>query len=285
MTKFNYFKIFSMTTLWSFLCIFSLIPLLFVFVVSFLQHDFLNLMKLPFTLKNYFAAFNTAYAQVLLTSLETSSLTSLICLIIGYPFAYYIARIKHNQIRTLLLLLVIIPFWTSSLIRTYAMLVILKAKGIVNTVLLALGIIHQPIQLLYSDVAVLVGLVYNLLPFMILPLYAVMEKLDDRYIEAARDLGANRVTIFLKVILPLTMPGIIAGINLVFLPAMTLFYIQTILGGAKSYLVGNLIESHFLGITNWPMGAAISVLLLIVMLGLVKLYRRFDRNSNENSWL
>ncbi|MCZ6914823.1 MAG: ABC transporter permease subunit, partial [Rickettsia endosymbiont of Ixodes persulcatus] len=203
-----------------------------------------------------------------------------ICLCLGYPFAYILARLK-SKYKSLLLFLVIIPFWTSSLIRTYAIISILKAKGLLNTILLSLGIIHQPLSILYTGTAVMIGLVYSLLPFMILPLYANIEKLDIQFIDAARDLGANTVIIFMRVILPLTLPGIVGGIILVFLPAMSMFYIPDILGGAKSLLVGNLIQNEFLSAHNWPLGSAVSMVLTLSMGLLLLVYRRVNKIGQQ----
>ena len=181
------------------------------------------------------------------------------------------------------MLLVIIPFWTSSLIRSYALIAIIKAKGILNSLLIALGIIHQPLSILFTNSAVIIGLVYNLLPFMILPIMTNVERLDNRLIDAARDLGANRFTTFRKVIIPLTMPGIIAGSILVFLPAMTIFYIPDILGGAKSILLGNLIQNQFLIAENWPMGSAISAILTLVLATLILIYVWVNRARRMES--
>lgn len=280
MTKHNYFKKFSISLIWVWLTIFALVPTILVTIVSLLHRDSMNLVSLPLTLQNYVHLLNNAYIKIFLKSFEVAGISTLLCLLIAYPFAYLIAqtRIKY---RSLLLLLVIIPFWTSSLIRTYAILAILKSKGIINQLLLALGIIHQPLSLLYSDTAVFIGLVYDLLPFMILPLYANIEKLDHTLVDAARDLGANKITIFMRVILPLTMPGIIAGVMLVFLPAMTLFFVPVMLGGAKSLLLGNLIQNQFLTLNDWPMGSAISICLLFIMAIFVYLYWRNAKNDNK----
>jgi spermidine/putrescine transport system permease protein len=201
---------------------------------------------------------------IFLRSIEISLLVTGICLVAGYPFAYILAR-APERLKNILLLLVIIPFWTSSLVRTYALVVILKAKGLFNTLLLNIGLIDHPLQLLYTDTATVIGLVYSLLPFMILPLYANIEKVDSHLLDAARDLGANSWQVFFRILLPLTIPGIIAGSILVLLPAMSLFYISNILGGAKTMLLGNLIENQFLSARNWPMGATISVLLTLLM--------------------
>lgn len=284
MKKDNYFKYVSLSTVGLWLTLFALIPIILILIASILSHDTINLLRLPIIWSNYYHVINSVYGKIFLDSVKIAGSCTLLCLVIGYPFAFIVARAKPVY-RTLLLLLVIIPFWTSSLIRTYALMAILKAKGIFNSVLLWLGLIHQPLQLLYSDTAVFIGLVYSLLPFMILPLYANIEKLDNSLIDAARDLGANRFTTFVKIILPLTMPGIIAGIMLVFLPAMTIFYIPVLLGGAKSMLLGNLIQNQFLDVSNWPMGATISVLLLILMAIMLLIYWWSSKNEKQREFI
>lgn len=280
MTETNRFKSFSLTLIWIWLTIFALLPTLLVLIASVLHKDPMALVRLPFTFDNYLHLLNNAYVQIFLKSFQIAGLSTLLCLLIAYPFAYGIAQAK-TRYRSLLLLLVIIPFWTSSLIRTYAIMAILKTKGLLNQLLLFAGIIHQPLQLLYSDTAVFIGLVYDLLPFMILPLYSNIEKLDHTLIDAARDLGANKLTIFFRVIFPLTKPGIIAGIILVFLPAMTLFFIPVMLGSAKSILLGNLIQNQFLTLNDWPMGSATSVCLLVIMAILIIVYWRNSRSEDR----
>lgn len=247
---------------------------------SFLTSDSNSIVRFIPTISNYFELFNPGYLRISLQSLYLATSCILICLIIGYPFAFIIARSQHQH-KSLLLLLVIIPFWTSSLIRTYAIMAILKAKGILNAILLATGIIHTPLQILYSNIAILIGCVYDLLPFMILPLYANIEKLNQEYLEAARDLGANWFTTFFKIVIPLTMPGIIAGSVLVFLPAMTMFYIPVLLGGAKNLLIGNLIEHQFLTANNWPLGTAISVVITLLMGIFILIYWRNTKEKDR----
>lgn len=276
----SFFKYLSLTTVWSWLSVFVLVPTLFLLIVSFLNHDITRLFRLPFTLENYIELFNPIYPKILLKSLYIAAGTTLCCLLIGYPFAYCIAKSK-SQYKAILLLFVIIPFWTSSLIRTYAIVVILKAQGFLNTFLLWTGIIHQPLQILYSNLAVFIGLTYDFLPFMILPLYANIEKLDDTLIEAARDLGAKTPRIFLKIIFPLTMPGIMAGVMLVFLPSITMFYIPDLLGGAKSMLLGNLIQTQFLFISNWPLGSATSIGLIILLCLMLWIHRRATKGQEQ----
>ena len=177
----------------------------------------------------------------------------------------------------------IIPFWTSSLVRTYATVIILRTNGVLNEWLLGLGLLDEPLELLYTPTAVLLGLVYALLPFMVLPLYAALEKLDPRLFEAARDLGAGRLRIFTEIVLPLTLPGIIAGSMLVFLPALGMFYIPDMLGGAKNLLVGNLIQDQFLSARNWPLGSAASVLLTLLMGLLLWVYYLSARRAGRGA--
>jgi spermidine/putrescine transport system permease protein len=276
----RHFKRFSITLIWIWLILFALLPILLIIIASLLHRDSQTLVSLPFTFANYRRLFNTAYLHIFWQSIEIAGLSTMLCLLIAYPFTYIIAQIK-SRYKSILLLLVIIPFWTSSLIRTYAIMAILKSKGLLNSTLLALGIIHQPLQILYSNTAVFIGLVYDLLPFMILPLYANIEKLDHTLIDAARDLGANKITIFFRIILPLTLPGILAGVILVFLPAMTLFFVPVMLGGAKSLLLGNLIQNQFLTLNDWPMGAATSVVLIVIMAILLNIYWRNSKNEDR----
>jgi spermidine/putrescine transport system permease protein len=270
------FKWANIASIWVWLSLLALLPNLLVLIMSCLESDTVTLVHWQFSLQNYLALLNPIYFKVFWHSFCIAGLCTLICLTVGYPFAYLLARLR-SKYKNLLLFLVIIPFWTSSLIRTYAIISILKAKGLLNTILLALGIIQQPLSILYTGTAVIIGLVYSLLPFMILPLYANIEKLDRRLIDAARDLGANTLITFMRVILPLTLPGIVGGIILVFLPAMSMFYIPDILGGAKSLLVGNLIQNEFLAAHNWPLGSAVSIVLTFSMGLLLLMYWRANR--------
>lgn len=279
------FQKFSVSLVWLWLLFFAVIPAVIVFGVSFLTQDVNHqLIFSHLTSDNYSKLFQTSYFKIFMRSFYLAGGVTLICLLIGYPFAYLLAR-TGSRYRSLLLLMVIIPFWTSSLVRTYAIVIILKAKGILNSLFIMLGIIDKPMQLLYSNTAVLVGLIYALLPFMVLPLYANIEKLDQRLLEAARDLGASKARMFLKIILPLTWSGIIAGSILVFLPGMSLFYIPDLLGGAKSLLVGNLIENQFLGIHDWPTGAALSILLTLLMGILLLIYWLSSRGRDKGDSL
>jgi len=279
----NSFKHFSLTIIWSWLFIFALLPFSLIVGTSFLSHSDSHLMQLPVTLENYAQFNNTLYIRIFIKSFLLAGMATLFCLLLGYPFAYVIARMQSIW-KNLLILLIIIPFWTSSLIRSYALIAIIKAKGLLNTFLIAIGLIDQPLSLLFTNTAVVIGLVYNLLPFMILPIITNVEQLDKRLVDAAFDLGANRFTVFRKIIIPLTVPGIVAGCILVFLPAMTIFYIPDILGGAKSILLGNLIQNQFLVASNWPMGSAVSTVLTVLLAGLIMVYLWVTRGK-KREWI
>ena len=261
--------------------IFVFTPNILVLITSFLERDAASFVAPRFSLGAYKTLFDPVFVSIFLASFRMSLMVTLICLVAGYPFAYGIAR-SPRKWRRLLLVLVIIPFWTSSLVRTYALMMLMRANGLINTWLQKLGLIETPFSMLYTEGAVLFGLVYNLLPFMILPLYAAIEKMDSRLLEAAEDLGANRFQRFTRVVLPLTLPGIIAGSILVFLPAMGLFYIPDILGGSRSMLVGNLIRDQFLTARNWPFGSAASVVLTLIMALMLLAYWRSMKRFNES---
>jgi spermidine/putrescine transport system permease protein len=257
------------TSLWLFL--FALLPFLLIFGASFLSRSETRFLVPELSFDGYRIVFSASAFRILVESIRLAAVAALLCLAMGYPFAYFLSRLTSRH-KTLLLLLMIIPFWTNSLIRTYALIFIVKTNGLLNAVLLGSGLIRKPISLLYTNTAVLLGMVYTLLPFMILPIYAAVEKLDGRLLEAARDLGSGKVRSFLYITLPLTLPGIIAGFMLVFLPALGMFYIPDILGGAKSMLIGNFIKNQFLTARDWPTGSAASVILTLMMVFLMLAY-------------
>lgn len=263
-------------TVKTWLFIFSFLPALMLFILSFLTSDIKSIAKLPFTLDNYVELLNPLFLKIAWRSFALAASTTFFCFILAYPFAYILLKIKH---KTLIIILILIPFWTSSLIRTYAMVDLLKWHGVLNQILLKCHIISTPLHLLYSNLAVFIGLVYNLLPFMILPIYNAMETIDLKCIEAAQDLGAKKIQIFLKIFWPLSRQGVFNGFIMVFLPAMTLFYIPNILGGSKSILIGNLIQNQFLFLNNWPQGAATSSLLTLVLIILFFLSQSKSRKS------
>ncbi|HCH1193004.1 TPA: spermidine/putrescine ABC transporter permease PotB [Vibrio parahaemolyticus] len=262
------------------LTLFVLVPNLMIIVTSFLTRDEANLIELTFTFDNYLRLLDPLYAKVLMHSFYMAIIATLLCLIIGYPFAYIVAKMPEKW-RPFMLFLVIVPFWTNSLIRTYGLKIVLGTQGILNKSLMAMDIIDKPLRLMYTETAVMIGLVYILLPFMILPLYSAIEKLDDTYIEAAKDLGASKLQTITKVILPLTMPGIIGGCLLVLLPALGMFYISDLLGGAKNLLIGNVIKSQVLNARDWPFGAATSIALTIAMAIMLYAYYRAGKLLNK----
>ncbi len=268
----GFFKNFVIFLLSTWLALFVLVPNVLVLVASFLGRDESGFIQWSPNLSNYLRLFDPIYLRVFVHSAGLALLSTLVCLLLGYPFAYILARLRPG-LRPLLLTLVIVPFWTNSLARTYAIRALLAAKGLVNKGLLALGLIDEPVRLLYTGSAVLIGMVYVLLPFMILPLHSSIEKLDYRLVEAAADLGASPVRRFMRVILPLTLPGIVSGSLLVFMPALGLFFITDVLGGSRQLLVGNFLKDQFLDARDWPFGAAASVFLLLLLLVFLAAYR------------
>jgi spermidine/putrescine transport system permease protein len=243
---------------------FVVAPAAIMLAYSFGRRGTLGGVVAEFTLDNYAAAFSGTYLQILLRSAAYAALTTLICLVAGYPVAWRIGRAGPRR-RERLLLLVMVPFWTSFLIRTYAWVTILKSEGLANGLLLQLGLTARPLEMLYTPGAVVLGLVYTFLPFMVLPIYASVEKLDRSLIEAAFDLGARPLRAFARVVLPLTAPGVAAGVLLVFVPALGLYAVNDVLGGGKVDMIGNVIENQFKGTArNWPFGAALGTMLLVL---------------------
>jgi len=254
------------------------IPLVIVFIMGFLTRGIYGQVEYIFTFQNYADLLKPMYVQIFVYSLWISFITTLICLVLAYPFAYFIANVKAKY-KVLLFMLIIIPFWTNSLVRTYAWMIILGTNGIINSYLLQFGVIKEPLKLLYTNGAVILGLVYTLFPFMVLPLYASIEGLDKSYVEAASDLGASPLQAFLRVTLPLTMSGVAAGSVLVFIPSLGLFFIPDLLGGSKTMLISNLIQNQFLTARNWPFGSAVSILLIIITIIFIILY--FNKSKNK----
>ncbi|MEX0492699.1 spermidine/putrescine transport system permease protein [Raoultella ornithinolytica] len=267
-------------TIVGWLVLFVFLPNLMIIGTSFLTRDDANFVKLVFTLDNYARLLDPLYYAVLLHSLNMALMATLACLLLGYPFAWFLARLPE-KVRPLLLFLLIVPFWTNSLIRIYGLKIFLSTRGYLNEFLLWLGVIETPLRIMYTPSAVIIGLVYILLPFMVMPLYSSIEKLDRPLLEAAKDLGASRLQTFIRIIIPLTMPGIIAGCLLVMLPAMGLFYVSDLMGGAKNLLIGNVIKSQFLNIRDWPFGAATSITLTLVMGLMLLIYWRAARLLNN----
>ncbi|MDY4313935.1 spermidine/putrescine ABC transporter permease PotB [Pectobacterium actinidiae] len=272
------------TLIVAWLVLFVFLPNLMIIGTSFLTRDDTHFVSLVFTLENYTRLADPLYASVLLHSLNMAIIATLCCLLLGYPFAFILARLP-KKIQQLMLFLLIVPFWTNSLIRIYGLKIFLSTRGHLNEFLLWTGLIDTPLRIMYTSEAVILGLIYILLPFMVLPLYSSIEKLDKSYLEAARDLGANKWQTFIRVVIPLTMPGIIAGCLLVLLPAMGLFFVADLMGGAKNLLIGNVIKSQFLNIRDWPFGAATSICLTLVMGVLLFIYYRTARLMNKKGEL
>ena len=245
------------------------VPLCLMFVISFAGRGTYGGIVWSFSLTNYLDLLHPLYARILGQSILLAAGTTLLCLIMGFPLAYYIARTTPRR-QGIWLLLVMMPFWTNFLVRTYAWMFILRTEGLLNTVLLKLGVISSPIELLYSNTAVMIGLVYGYLPFMVLPLYVALERVDRTLVEAARDLYATRWTVFWRIILPLAKPGVVAGCLLVFIPSLGAFLTPDLLGGARSMMIGNLIQHEFLVARDWPLGAAISCLLMLCVVGIMR---------------
>jgi spermidine/putrescine transport system permease protein len=255
---------------------FFVVPLLIVFIVSFATRGTYGGVVWQFTLANYAELFHPLYLLIFTQSVLFAFLTTLLCLIIGFPLAYFIARTPKRR-QSIWLLSVLVPFWTNFLVRTYAWMVILRAEGFLNGWLLDWELIDQPLEMLYKPVAVLIGLVYGYLPFMVLPLYVACERIDPILLDAARDLYAGRIALFRRVILPLAKPGIIAGSILVFIPAVGAFLTPDLLGGARTMMIGNLIQHEYLVVRDWPLGSALAFVLMALVLLLLRIYLHADR--------
>ena len=252
---------------------FFLVPIGSIFLYSFAQRGTYSGIRWVFTLQNYQRLLDPLYLGILWRSISTGIISTAVCLLLGYPFAYYLARHQYRW-RNVLLLLVVIPFWTNFLIRTYAWMLILRTEGVLNTILTWLLPNASPIELLNTPIAVLIGLIYGYLPFMILPLYASLEKLEPSLIDAAKDLGASHWKAFLNVTLPLSLPGIAAGSVLVFIPTVGAFITPDLLGGGKVDYIGNVVERQFKTARDWPFGSARSFLLVSIVLLAVVIYFR-----------
>ena len=278
---------------WLVLGVFFLAPLAIMFIISFAERgtygglapidNFWRYIRSGDFLQNYRSvADRPEFLGIFWRSLWMAIVTTALCLLVSYPVAYYIALVAKPSRKNLLLALVAVPFWTSFLIRTYAWVLILRTEGLANTALLRLHLIHQPLQLLPSEFAILLGLVYGELPFMILPLYASLEKLDRTLLEASNDLGAGAWGTFWRVTAPLTMPGILAGVVLVFIPSIGQFVVTDVLGGGKVLLIGNVIYDQVNGgARDWPFGSAVAFGLTFIVLVFLLLYALYAKRSKQ----
>jgi putrescine transport system permease protein len=276
------------------LIVLFLIPFIIVFKISFSESRMAMPPYAPLIewsngaivgIKLYFSNYrflftDRLYASAYLYSIKVAAVSTLWCLLIGYPMAYAIARATAAW-KNLLLMLIILPFWTSFLLRVYAWIGLLKSNGVINNTLLGLGVIHQPLTLMQTDFAVYVGIVYSYLPFMILPLYANLEKHDSTLLEAAADLGARPWRAFLRVTLPLSIPGILAGCLLVFIPAVGEYVIPSLLGRTDQLMIGRVLSDEFFANRDWPVASAVAILILVLLVVPIMLFQRVQKSELE----
>lgn len=271
---------------------FALLAPLYLFTIIFLVGPFVYMLVLSFltraetwgivnelTLRNYAKILEPVYLNTVVESLKLALLVTALVAALGYPFGYFMAKLPPRK-RSLMLMLVMAPFYTSSLLRLYGWIILFRANGILDKLLLWLGLTQEPLKLLYTYPAVVVGMVYGLIPFMMLAVYSSVEKMDWTLVEASRDLGASPVKAFLTVTLKLTMPGLLTGVILTFVPSMGLFFIADILGGNKIVLLGNVIQEQLMKVHDWPFAAALAVILMLMTSILIWLYRRVSGARN-----
>jgi len=253
----------------------------YIVALSFLKRDPDGYgVIMEFTLENYAKLFNANYAKVFWNTIILGIKTTVLCVLIGYPFGYFMGRASKKW-RTILMLLVIVPFWTNALIRVYGWRILLVGNGPINTFLKAVGLIEKPLKLLNTHGAMLLGMVYALLPFMILPTYSSVEKMDWSLVDAGRDMGANPFKTFLTVTLPLTAPGLLTGCVLVFVPSLALFFMADLMGGTGDIVIGNLVHDQLLKSRDWPFAAALSVVLLAITCLIMFIYRKLGGKSSD----
>lgn len=261
------------------LTLFVAIPMVYVCIVSFLSRGSYGNIEWIFTLQNYLSIAQNTYIQCFAASFLMAAVVTIICLLISYPFAMILVK-KSTQTKAILLMLLMVPFLTNSLLRIYGWMLILRTDGLLNETFLSLHIFSTAHTMLYTTPAIFIGLTYTLLPFMILPLYACLDKFDTSYLEASADLGARPIQTFRHILFPMTIPGVFAGSIMVFIPSFGLFFIMDLLGGNKVLYLGNLIRNQFLTARNWPFGAAFSMLLILLTLLLVYIYKRNGGKMN-----
>lgn len=269
MKKYSY-----MYFMWS--LVFIVFPLFLILVYAFNSSSGMSLEGYGITFDNFRRVFEPLYIKIFFVSILLAIASTVLCIIIGYPVAYFISRMKDKW-RNSLMLLFVVPMWMNFLLRTYAWLTLLGNNGLINKFLGLFGI--APLNLMYNMSAIMLGMVYNFLPFMVLPIYSTLVKMDKSLIEAARDLGATNSQIFKKVILPLSLPGVYTGITMVFIPAISTFVIPDLLGGNRFYLIGNLIEKQFTFTGDWAFGSAISIVLIVIMFILLILQNLFQKKE------
>ncbi len=257
--------------------LFIVVPMLLILLYAVTEGGN-SVMTVQFTLNNFIRFFDPVFIKVLLKSLQIALITTIISILVGYPIAYVIANMGERY-QNLFILLITLPMWINMLVRTYAWISILSDNGLINSLLEYLGL--PTVNMMYTDFAVILGMVYNFLPFMILQIYTVLAKLDKALIQASYDLGANRFQTFRRVVLPLSIPGVISGITLVFLPAVSTFVIPKFLGGGQYMLIGNLIENQFITVGEWNFGSAISLIMAMIIMGGMVLTRKIDKDASD----
>ncbi len=256
------------------------LPLIYIFIISFFKSDSYGGMINTFTLQNYIEVFDSVYIDIFLKSIGIASITTLICILISYPFVIFVSH-KKAITQKILMTLVMIPFLTNSLIRMYGWVVLLRKSGVINETLINTGIVHEPLSLMYNSFGIIIGMVYTLLPFMLLPLYSSVTTIDKSLLEASSDLGASKFKTFTNIIVPGTLSGLFNGSLMVFTPALGYFFIVDILGGGKIMILGNLIKNQFLTARNWPFGASISILLVVITTILILIYRKLGGKMED----
>lgn len=256
------------------------LPIVYIFVISFYKNDSYGGMVKSFTLDNYFSVFDSVYIGIFLKSFIIAIVTMIICMLISYPFALAVSH-KNKKFQSIFMTLVMVPFLTNSLIRMYGWIVLLRKNGVINQLLLSFGLIKNPLNLMYNNLGIVIGMVYTLLPFMILPIYSAVSTIDKNLLEASSDLGATKWKTFKNVILPITFPALFNGGLMVFTPALGYFFIVDLLGGGKIMILGNLIKNQFLTARNWPFGAAIAILLIIITYILIMIYKKIGGKMDD----
>jgi spermidine/putrescine transport system permease protein len=261
----------SPVTLW--LIFLIALPLAYVLFISFCTTDASHNIVVRFSLDNYAQLFDPLYLGIYANSLFIAAISTVVCILLGYPFAYSMASAGRVR-KTVMMMLLMLPFWTNSLIRIYGWRTILGTSGVLNSVLKGIGLIQKPLEILYTPSAIILGMVYTLFPFMVLPIFTSIDKLDRTLLEAASDLGAKRWRAFLHITLPLTASGIFAGTIMVFIPVLGFFFVADLMGGGTQQMIGNLIERQFKEAYNWPLGAALSIILIVLTIVMVRIYTR-----------
>lgn len=260
--------------------IFFVAPVILVLLFSFFERGVYGGVEYNFTTKNFLLIFDDLYYKTVARTFFVALLNASLCLLAGYPLAYYISTRSSNKLKNTLLILALLPFWTNFLIRTFSWMMLLGNEGIINSTLMKMHLIHEPLQLLFTPFAVQLGLLYNYLPFMVLPLYASIEKIDKNLYLASNDLGASGLKTFWNVTLPLSKSGILTGLFLVFIPTLGEFVTPDLLGGAKSPMIGNIIKDQFLTARNWPFGSAlVFVIMMLILLAIILRNRVFKLQS------